>query len=177
MMYQLRFIRCNKCTSLVGSWVMRQAVCAVGAERGVYANSVFPAQLCSEPKTILHNNIIHKQTNKQINKWNHLRCGWDKSEGLKARLCRKAALAGVQWAQKPSGYERPKEHSAACKNTMLLSGWENNLVHSGWETSPPGIDLCFLFIFMDAMCKHAGICKGYKGESVALRKVMFYIMV
>lgn len=37
--------------------------------------------------------------------------------------------------------------------------------------------LCFLFILVDEVWKHAEICKGYKGENMALRKVMFYIMV
>lgn len=49
VMCHCRFIRFNKCTTLVGG-IDNRGICG---EKQVYVNSVFSAKLCSEPKTAL----------------------------------------------------------------------------------------------------------------------------
>ena len=58
MLYQCRFISCNKCTALVRDVDNRQSYVSMG--QGVYENAVLSAQLFWEPTATLKNKAFIK---------------------------------------------------------------------------------------------------------------------
>ena len=55
MMYQYRFMNCNKCTTLLGMLIMGEAMVGSG---GIWEISVSSSQFCCEPKIALKKSLL-----------------------------------------------------------------------------------------------------------------------